>query len=223
MTEDQWVACGDVEAMLGHLRGAGTAGDRKLRLFGCACCRQVWGRLTDPRSRKAAEVAEQLADGAATEAMRSEAAAAADEAQYAVWLYAPEKNASESPSWLASLIPGHLVGEEPAIPATLDALSKVEPTGRAQAAALLRDIFGNPFRPLVLAPSLLTPPILSLADAAYHGRELPSGHLSRDRLLVLADALEEVGCEDAALLEHLRSEGAHVRGCWAVDVVLGKG
>ena len=48
------------------------------------------------------------------------------------------------------------------------------------------------------------------------------GTLDRARLAVLSDALEEVGCTDTALLSHLRSPGPHVRGCWALDLVLGK-
>jgi hypothetical protein len=61
-----------------------------------------------------------------------------------------------------------------------------------------------------------------LAQAAYEERSLPSGELDTARLAVLADALEEAGCADAAILSHLRGPGPHVRGCWAVDLLLGK-
>jgi hypothetical protein len=67
----------------------------------------------------------------------------------------------------------------------------------------------------------VTTPILSLAQAAYDKRLLPSGHLMPTRLAVLADAFEEAGCASADLLAQLRSGGEHVRGCWAVDTVLG--
>ena len=41
---------------------------------------------------------------------------------------------------------------------------------------------------------------------------------------ILADALQDAGCEDAAILDHCRdANGVHVRGCWVVDLVLGKG
>ena len=60
-----------------------------------------------------------------------------------------------------------------------------------------------------------------LARAAYD-RRLPEGTLDPSRLILLADALEDAGCTDAELLGHLRSPGPHVRGCWAVDLVLGK-
>ena len=63
---------------------------------------------------------------------------------------------------------------------------------------------------------------MQFAQAAYEERELPSGHLSPTRLAVLADALEEAGCRDADLLAHLRAPGPHVRGCWALDLLLGK-
>jgi hypothetical protein len=68
----------------------------------------------------------------------------------------------------------------------------------------------------------LTPQVVALAQAAYEQRELPSGALDAARLAVLADALEEAGCTDADILNHLRSPSPHVRGCWAVDLTLGK-
>src|SRR5262245_22359662 len=87
---------------------------------------------------------------------------------------------------------------------------------------LLRDIFGNAYRLLSLNPAWLTPAVRSLATAAYDERILPSGELDTGRLAVLADALEEAGCTDTAILSHLRGPGPHVRGCWAVDLILGK-
>jgi hypothetical protein len=94
---------------------------------------------------------------------------------------------------------------------------------RGVLAALLRDISGDPFSPLPrLVPSLLVPEVVQLAEAACEHRSLPSGHLDPVRLAVLADALESAGCQDAALLGHLRGEGPHVRGCAALDAVLGR-
>lgn len=87
---------------------------------------------------------------------------------------------------------------------------------------LLHCIFGNPFRPLTINPIWLTPTMTNLAAAAYEERSLPSGQLDTARLAVLAAALEETGCQDAAILDHLRSDGPHVRGCWPVDLILGK-
>jgi hypothetical protein len=89
-------------------------------------------------------------------------------------------------------------------------------------AALLQDIFGNPFRPVTLSPAWLTRQVVTLAQAAYDERELPAGTLGSAHLAVLADALEEAGCTGKTILDHLRGPGSHVRGCWALDAVLGK-
>jgi hypothetical protein len=89
-------------------------------------------------------------------------------------------------------------------------------------AALLRDIFGNPFRPVAIKPAWRTQTVSNLATAAYEERALPSGELDTARLAVLADALEEAGCDNADMLTHCRQPGPHVRGCWVVDLILGK-
>jgi hypothetical protein len=88
---------------------------------------------------------------------------------------------------------------------------------------LLRDLFGNPFRSAVLDPAWRAPDAVALAQAAYDERHLPAGTLDADRLAVLADALEEAGCSDRAMLAHLRGPGPHVRGCWVVDLLLNRG
>jgi hypothetical protein len=86
---------------------------------------------------------------------------------------------------------------------------------RAAQAGLLRDLFGNPFRPAAADHRWRTAAAVALAKSVYVERVF-------DRLPILADALEEAGCGDADLLVHCRGEGPHVRGCWAVDLVLGK-
>jgi hypothetical protein len=83
---------------------------------------------------------------------------------------------------------------------------------RAQA-DLLRDIFGNPFRPVTFNPAWRSVAAVKLAQAIYQERAF-------DRLPILADALEEAGCTDAEILTHCRGGGEHVRGCWLVDLVL---
>jgi hypothetical protein len=84
---------------------------------------------------------------------------------------------------------------------------------------LLHDVIGNPFRPAPsVDPAWLTwngGTVPRLAQAIYDERAF-------DRLPVLADALEDAGCTDADLLGHLRRPWFHVRGCWAVDLLLGK-
>jgi hypothetical protein len=92
---------------------------------------------------------------------------------------------------------------------------------------LLRCIFGDPFRPPPgIEPSWLAwnaGLVARLAQATYDERVLPAGTLDPDRLAVLADALEESGCTDPDLLGHLRGPGPHVRGCYLLDLLLGKG
>ncbi len=86
--------------------------------------------------------------------------------------------------------------------------------------ALIYDIFGNPFRPVKVNLAWQTPTVLALATAAYENRILPAGTLDSARLAILADALEEAGCDNADMLNHCRQPGVHVRGCWVVDAIL---
>src|SRR5262249_20605230 len=89
---------------------------------------------------------------------------------------------------------------------------------KLQRCDLLREIFGNPFRPASIDPTVLkwnSGTIPKLAQAIYDERrfrEVP----------IVADALEEAGCDNAAILSHCRSGDEHVRGCWVVDLLLGK-
>jgi hypothetical protein len=93
----------------------------------------------------------------------------------------------------------------------------------AAQANVVRDIFGNPFRPLAIDRGRLTPTIVSLARAAYDERMMPQGLLDPARLAVLADALEEAGCDNEEVLSHLRLQGAsHYRGCWVLDLILAR-
>jgi hypothetical protein len=80
---------------------------------------------------------------------------------------------------------------------------------------LLRDIFGNPFRRVAIDPRWLTSSVLDLARAIYDDRAF-------ERMPVLADALMDAGCDNDDILDHCRGDGVHVRGCWVVDLLLGK-
>jgi hypothetical protein len=221
MTEKQWAACKIVSNMLPLL--GRKASQRELRLFTAACCRRAWHHLTDERSRRAVEVAERFADGQATTeelsaahesagkvATRSAGTAAWDPTA-AAW-YATESRGR--PNWWSA----HLATEA----AARHGGQKAKTGERKAQAALLRCIIGNPFRPICIAPAWQTPPVVALARAAYDQRELPAGTLDLARLAVLADALEDAGCDQADLLAHLRGPCPHVRGCWAVDLILGK-
>jgi hypothetical protein len=80
---------------------------------------------------------------------------------------------------------------------------------------MLRCIFGNPFRPVVLDSRWITPTVEQLAKPIYADGAF-------DRLPILADALEDAGCDNADILNHCRQPAEHARGCWVVDLILGK-
>jgi hypothetical protein len=80
---------------------------------------------------------------------------------------------------------------------------------------ILREIFGNPFRPVVLNSTWCTTTAVSLAQHIYASRDFSA-------MPILADALQDAGCDSEEMLSHCRGEGPHVRGCWVVDLVLGK-
>jgi hypothetical protein len=82
--------------------------------------------------------------------------------------------------------------------------------------AVLRDIFGNPFHPVSLDPSWVTSTVATLAQQMYDSRDFTP-------MPILADALMDAGCDNADVLDHCRGSGPHVRGCWVVDLLLGKG
>jgi hypothetical protein len=94
-------------------------------------------------------------------------------------------------------------------------ISGGDPENRTLNAMLLRDIVGNPFRPFSADPAWLTSTVVTLATGIYEQRAF-------DRMPILADALQDAGCEDADILDHCRGAGPHVRGCWVVDLLLGK-
>jgi hypothetical protein len=217
MTEETWLACEDASPMVDLVHGK--LSERKIRLFGAACCRQVWHQLTDQRSKEMICVAERHADGCSGEKEFLSARKAADmvdmgkldAAHYAA--VAVSRLGWNADDRYDSGYHVKFLWYD--VTYTLDEGEKPFALG-----ALLRDIAGNPFRPVSLASSHRTPTVVSLAQAAYDERHLPSGDLDSHRLAVLADALEEAGaCGE--LVAHLRGPGPHVRGCFAVDLCLG--
>ncbi len=96
---------------------------------------------------------------------------------------------------------------------SLDRLDRL--CGQTAGAALLRDLFGNPFRPVAFSPEWRTDTALALASQMYESRDFSA-------MSILADALQDAGCDSADILDHCRGDGPHVRGCWVVDLVLGK-
>jgi hypothetical protein len=221
------------------------AGERPLRLFAVACCRRIWHLIEDAGG--VVEIAERYADSLVGLSELRDAYTTGREEQdrfdlnqpgYRDWApFVTATGAAVSTAELSAACAARYAadGAGQAISYTLpwpDGGDPQEPARIAMLAAraaehtaqcvLLRDIFGNPFRPISLAPSSRTPTVLALAQAAYDNRRLPSGDLDTVRLAALADALEDAGCPGADILGHLRGPGAHVRGCWALDLVLGK-
>ena len=190
MTEEEWRACANACLMLTVLWKRATSA-RKLRLFACAACRLYPLLLDTPRARRALEVAEQFADGAAT---AGELWAAAEAAK--PWASADAARQDAYQGAYQVVYAGNEGGKGVAI------------------AELTRDVFGNPLRP----PPAIDPAWLSwnggtvakLARSIYEERRFAD-------VPILADALEEAGCTDAALLCHCRDPGPHVRGCWVLD------
>src|SRR5262249_45593902 len=86
---------------------------------------------------------------------------------------------------------------------------------KADAARFLRDIVGNPFRPVTLDPEWLTSTFFAIARGMYEPRNFTP-------MPILADALQDAGCDSEDILDHCRQPGEHVRGCWVVDLILGK-
>jgi hypothetical protein len=210
------------------LKEQGLADARKCRLYACACARLLWDALGLKTHKRTVELAEDFADGLIG---YDELAAARDVAvefreryetiydgahiypggaAFASAIEDPEEAAKEAYYHASNVfeylrgapIPGELGGEEE---------------------RLLHEVFANPFRPCPVDPAWLAHDggcVVKLARSAYAKRTLPQGTLDPARLAVLADALEEAGCADGGILDHLRSSQRHVRGCWAVDLIL---
>jgi hypothetical protein len=246
MTEAKWLAGPHLDRMIDYLDEKGGYG-RRLRLFACACLRRAWTLLRVEAARRIVELSEAYADGEATDADLQAANGSPDFADLdalngeghgdvEVQLSACVVDALQSARCLASpddRIDCNLIVQDTSRDSAKDFLrsSRNYQMGRslgrddvefAAKKKILRDIFGNPFRTVRFDRSRLTPTIASIAQAAYEGRELPAGHLDPARLAVLSDAIEEAGCTDTEILSHLRSPGPHVRGCWVVDLLLGK-
>lgn len=214
MTEQDWDGCRDPQAMLNCLLGR--VKDRRLRLFACACCRRVWSLLADEQVREAVEVAERYADGVGSKELEVAWMAAAYAADHAAEgsVESAVCGATDDDAW---------VGAREALAGVARAALRDSDGEQAAQCDLLRDIFGNPFRPVSIDPAWRTPAVVSLARAAYDERVLPSGHIEPERLAVLADALEDAGCTDPGILGHLRGPGVHFRGCHVLDLLLGRG
>lgn len=243
MDEQEWLAGTNTTKMLAFLEGKGSP--RKFRLFACACVRRVWHLLPRESLRQVVEVAEQDADGDAEEAALRAALRAINRVRKrAIGARRGGRRGAVEAAYLVLGRDHWVRGDDP--PGGLSRKASFYPMARAmdvechvrdaelnhtgswsrhlsephpEHAHLLRDVFGNPFRPPAPLPAALLAwnggTIPKLARSIYEDRRF-------DDLPVLADALEEAGCTDADLLGHCRGPGPHVRACWAVDLLTGR-
>jgi hypothetical protein len=210
MTEAEWLQATDPNSMLEFVRGK--ASDRKPRLFAHALWLDSWQELLDAWRSKVVEVAFEVADDEERHRELDSLVAVARQAARS----SKDQNIACAIAdlilrkpWDAAIVFFQLLVKEDC----------------SAARAFVADIFGNPFRPVTISRALLAwndAVVVRLAQIAYEDRHLPKDTLNNTRLLILADALEEAGCMDMDILSHLRGPGPHVRGCWVVDLCLGK-
>jgi hypothetical protein len=196
---------------------------RKKYLFGCACCGCLLPLLNDVRSRKAIQIAERYIDGLESDQAWMDAVADAFAARDSLWpdTRNPTRATVQVARWAAhaamraTFLDAREAADECAIAAAWACLSPSIAEAKCAQARLFRDIFGNPFRPADIDPSCQTPKIIQIARTIYD--EPRFGHMP-----ILADALVDAGCTGADILDHCRQPGELVRGCWVVDLLLGK-
>lgn len=217
---------------------------RRLRLFACACCRRMWELLRLDAARRIVELSEAHADGAVSEAevlaahdhpdladmealLRGERG---DRTQFsarviyaieaAMFLASPDfYSFNGGPSFVVQLTSHLPAGDFLPNPGWYSGGQQLgvmsDEVELAEKAKLLRDIFGNPFRPVTADPTWLSSTVVALARGMYDSRDFAA-------MPILADALQDAGCDNNDILDHCRGTGPHVRGCWVVDTVLGK-
>jgi hypothetical protein len=229
MTEAEWLACEDPVARA--YLASPDQNDRKLRLFACACCRQLGTIIDDSNMALALLIAERFADREVSNAERIDAYKAVDriagsrdsDGKYINpdWLRAAMVSVRSALGFrnpkAAENTSSHVINcllmksgeiDKPEYRIAIDRELLVQ-------SFFVKDIFGNPFRPVVFDPVWRTSTALAIAQGIYDDRAF-------DRLPILADALQDAGCENDDILNHLRGDGPHVKGCWALDLVLGK-
>jgi hypothetical protein len=229
MTEAEWLACEDVATLLGWLESRTHSG-RKWRLFSLACIEPIQARLRDARLTNALAVVALDVEGKAPPAdaqrARHDAAAALDwiweDANEQRWFYVTEYAAR---SVLLCTQPDYEKAAPQVAALCAEVLRLCADSGREESArrqahrrqvALVHEVFGNPFRPVALDPAWLTSDVRLLARGIYDEKAF-------ERMPILADALQDAGCDSEEVLGHCRdAKQVHVRGCWVVDLVLGK-
>ncbi|QEL15603.1 hypothetical protein [Limnoglobus roseus] len=237
MTEAEWVRATGTDELLDllHLPVPG----RKMRLAGCACGRRVSPSLATPLFDDLLTAAERVADGQLTQGDLSPLIHSTQQLvdqdpppffQYAVGgigfaaVHLVDRRYFQHGLSLLANAAAYRVAPATSDPELNDgrrmrsdpAWHEAWAAEQSAQVALLRDVFGNPFRTVNFDPAWLTPTAVGLAEAIYADRAF-------DRLPILADSLQDAGCEDEAILGHCRGDGVHVRGCWVLDGVLGNG
>ena len=209
MIESEWLSCIEPTAMLAFLRATRTDSERKLRLFAVACFRRLAHVLPDDKQREGIDTLQQMAEGTATSEMQRRASVFTRHGIIGQF--------GEDKHFAATMLYRALVSRDAAGHA-VSAISGVTEgsLGPAECSHLLREIVGNPFRPVVIQPHWLAWEdgiVVSMAreiEEAQRFAELP----------YLADALMDAGCDAEPLLRHLRQREGHIRGCWALDSLL---
>jgi hypothetical protein len=242
MNETDWLHARNPSGLLSYLAGFPTS-RRKLRLFSCACCRRIWRYFTPELWRRAVGAAEAFADGrveaAVIQALRMPLLAPAPRrvvpADRDVWIepihwrepvVPPEpfgmRNLTETYAgaavgwtlWLSDMCEASALEAAGVVADYAAKASKRKQEARYQC-ALLRDIVGNPLRAVTVNREWLSNTVVAVGEAIYEDRAF-------DELPILADALEDAGCDNADILDHCRRPGEHVLGCWVIDLILGK-
>jgi hypothetical protein len=235
MTDREWRTSTDPAAML--VAAADRLSDRTLRLYLVGCCRRWWGLFTDEACRVAVEVAERFADGRATEAERESAERAAVKVYGKASVIFGEHFEAAAAAMTAAQTAAEwarfrdICHRAPGLVGYPNPTTRVESLARkhvgsasytdpllarelAEVANLLRCVAGDPWTYAVPDPRWRTAAAVGLATTIYETRDFAA-------LPILADALEETGCDDPAVLDHCRRHREHARGCWVVDQLRG--
>ena len=223
MLEADWLACTDPQDMLAFLQANASA--RKLRLLACACCRRIWNLLGED-GRHAVEVSERYADGLAGADDLQAASARAQAAAVSggptpnipalaarAALAAAQGDARKATRWVRRA--ARAAARELLRGQRRQAAQLIRRADRYAQCGLLRDLFGNPFRAADLTPACRHPNVVAEAEFIYRTDQF-------HKLPGLGYLLERTGCPEGAILTHCYGRVEHARGCWVVDLILGK-
>lgn len=233
MRETTWKKASKPTGLIKAIAQQGSQHDRKLRLFACACVRVHWGWVKDEKDRHAVDLAEKGADGLASvkemEANRDKrvwhrgkfsphwTGFVAEAAQ--ACLGRPENSGHVRMSLAASYCESEARRFSSAQWREESLARKLaKEVEQRRQISILHDLFGDPFVSVPLNARALTwdgGRVAELAREIYEAR-------SFERMPELAHLLEKAGWNDDVMLNHCRNAGSHFRGCWVVDLLLGK-